>query len=98
MAAMAQALIAGRIDCRTAGRLVVQLQTMSKLLWMSHCKGCQGSKKQVSPQICTDTRRSIPSERLLKDRLLEEPMLRRASERHAERDGPRMEAKKREVL
>ena len=32
VAVMAQALIAGRIDCKTAGRLVVQLQTVSKLL------------------------------------------------------------------
>jgi hypothetical protein len=34
LAVMAQALIDGRIDCKTAGRLVVHLQTMSKLLWM----------------------------------------------------------------
>ena len=33
---MAKALIAGRIDCKTAGRLVVQLQTVSKLLRMLH--------------------------------------------------------------
>ena len=32
VAVMAKALIAGRIDCKTAGRLVVQLQTVSKLL------------------------------------------------------------------
>ncbi len=38
IAVMAQALIDGRIDCKTAGRLVVELQTMSKLLWMAHCK------------------------------------------------------------
>ena len=34
LAVMAQALIDGRIDCKTAGRLVVNLQTMSKLLRM----------------------------------------------------------------
>jgi hypothetical protein len=33
LAVMAQAVIAGRIDCKTAGRLVVQLQTVSELLW-----------------------------------------------------------------
>ena len=36
LAVMAQALIDGRIDCKTAGRMVVHLQTMSKLLWMVH--------------------------------------------------------------
>ena len=36
LAVMARALIDGRIDCRTAGRLAVELQTASKLLWMSH--------------------------------------------------------------
>jgi hypothetical protein len=36
LAVMAQALIDGRIDCKTAGRLAVELQTMSKLLWMMH--------------------------------------------------------------
>ena len=35
LAVMGRALIDGRIDCKTAGRLVVQLQTMSKLLWMN---------------------------------------------------------------
>ena len=33
LAVMARAVIAGRIDCKTAGRLIVHLQTMSKLLW-----------------------------------------------------------------
>jgi hypothetical protein len=36
LAVMARALIDGRIDCKTAGRLVVHLQTMSKLLWTLH--------------------------------------------------------------
>jgi len=35
LAKMMQALIDGRVDCKTAGRLVVQLQTASKLLWMA---------------------------------------------------------------
>jgi hypothetical protein len=34
LAVMAQALIDGRIDCKTAGRLAVDLQTMAKLLRM----------------------------------------------------------------
>jgi hypothetical protein len=36
VAVMARAVIDGRIDCKTAGRLVVHLQTMSKLLWTLH--------------------------------------------------------------
>ena len=53
-----QALIEGKIDCKTAGRLVVQLQTVSKLLRMLHRKGCEGRKeKQISPQISADERR-----------------------------------------
>ena len=36
IAKTAQALIDGRIDCKTAGRLAVDLQMMSKLLWLYH--------------------------------------------------------------
>jgi hypothetical protein len=39
LAVMAQALIDGRIDCKTAGRLAVGLQMASKLLWMIHRRG-----------------------------------------------------------
>jgi len=49
LAVMARALIDGRIDCRTAGRLAVELQTASKLLWM-----LQGKKTKISPPINTD--------------------------------------------
>ena len=35
-AVMARAVIAGRIDCKTAGQMVVHLQTISKLLWQIH--------------------------------------------------------------
>jgi hypothetical protein len=35
-AVMARAVIAGRIDCKTAGRMVVHLQTVSKLLRVYH--------------------------------------------------------------
>jgi hypothetical protein len=38
LAVMSRAIIAGRIDCKTAGRLLVHLQTMSKLLWTLHGK------------------------------------------------------------
>jgi len=38
LAVMARAIIGGRIDCKTAGRLAVHLQTISKLLWMLHKK------------------------------------------------------------
>jgi hypothetical protein len=59
LAVMAQAVIAGRIDCKTAGRLVVQLQTMSKLLQVLHRKGREGRKEtQILLQICADERRS----------------------------------------
>src|ERR1051326_1273206 len=53
LAVMSQALIAGRIDCKTAGRLLVHLQTVSKLLWQIHRKGREGRKeRQESPQMC----------------------------------------------
>jgi hypothetical protein len=38
LAVMMQAVIDGRIDCKTAGRMVVQLQTVSKLLRMMKTK------------------------------------------------------------
>ena len=47
LAVVAKALIAGRIDCKTAGRLLVHLQAMSKLLWML-------KKTRTLPQINTD--------------------------------------------
>jgi hypothetical protein len=52
LAVMGRAVINGRIDCKTAGRLVVHLQTMSKLLWQIHRKGREG-RKDV-PLINTD--------------------------------------------
>lgn len=39
LAVMARAVINGRIDCKTAGQMVVHLQTFSKLLWQIHRKG-----------------------------------------------------------
>ncbi|MGZ4899778.1 MAG: hypothetical protein ACXV8X_08995, partial [Candidatus Angelobacter sp.] len=70
LAVMAQALIGGRIDGKTAGKLVVELQTMSKLLWMLHCRKTSatearrhGEQRGVS-QICADDRRLDSPERL----------------------------------
>src|SRR5215831_3538831 len=58
LAVMARALMDGRIDCKTAGRLVVHLQTLSKLLWQIHRKEREGRKgNQALPQICADERR-----------------------------------------
>jgi hypothetical protein len=47
LAVMARAVIGGRIDCKTAGRLVLHLQMMSKLLWTLH-------KNKTVPLIDTD--------------------------------------------
>lgn len=44
LAVMSRAVITGRIDCKTAGQMVVQLQTFSKLLWQIHRKGRKGRK------------------------------------------------------
>jgi hypothetical protein len=55
LAKMAQALIDGRIDCKTAGRLALGLQMASKLLWIIHRKGRK--ENQILPQICADERR-----------------------------------------
>ncbi|MGZ7083918.1 MAG: hypothetical protein ACXVIO_12045 [Candidatus Angelobacter sp.] len=49
LAVMAQALIDGRINCKTAGRLVVELQTFSKLQWMVH-----RTKTKTLPRMNTD--------------------------------------------
>jgi len=58
VAVAAQALIEGRIDCKTAGRLVVELQTFSRLLRMDHRKGRQGRKEiQILQQTCASDRR-----------------------------------------
>ena len=62
IAVMARALINGRIDCKTGGRLVVQLQTASKLLRMVYRKGSDGRKEsRRSPQISAEGRRKRSS-------------------------------------
>ena len=66
LAVMARALIAGRIDCKTAGQMVVHLQTCSKLLWQIHRKtkstteARRHGEKPGLPQICADERRWDP--------------------------------------
>jgi hypothetical protein len=68
LAVVARAVIAGRIDCKTAGRLLVQLQTVSKLLRVYHRdhRGTQREKALTTkvtkehegwPQIQADRRR-----------------------------------------
>jgi hypothetical protein len=52
LAVMAQAVIEGRIDCKTAGRLVVQLQTVSKLLRLYH----RGTQRTATALTTKDTR------------------------------------------
>jgi hypothetical protein len=49
LAVMARAVINGRIDCKTAGQMVVHLQTLSKLLWQVHRK-----RRKDLPLIHTD--------------------------------------------
>lgn len=56
---MAQAVIDGRIDCKTAGRWIIGLQTAAKLLRTIDRQGCGVRKEQqVRPQICADESRS----------------------------------------
>jgi hypothetical protein len=68
LAVVSRALMHGRIDCKTAGRLLVHLQTMSKLLWLYHRsqRGKQQEKALTTkdtkeheglPQVCADERR-----------------------------------------
>jgi hypothetical protein len=52
LAVMSRAVITGRIDCKTAGQMVVHLQTLSKLLWQIHRKERKGRKDL--PLIHTD--------------------------------------------
>jgi hypothetical protein len=93
LAVMAQAVIDGRVDCKTAGRLVVQLQTVSKLLRVYH-RGHREAQRtttalttkdtkenQILPQICADESRL--GRRMKKARLTKE------ARRHAEQ--PRAE-------
>jgi hypothetical protein len=60
IAKMAQALIDGRIDCTTAGRLAMDLQTMSKLLWAYH-RGHRGTQREKT--LTTKVTHSTPLSR-----------------------------------
>ena len=69
LAVMSEALIHGRIDCKTAGRLLVHLQTMSKLLRVGHGKTSttearRHGEQQVLRQICAEERRSNRGQQL----------------------------------
>src|SRR5262245_26471585 len=66
IAVMARALIDGTIDCKTAGRLAVGLQTASRLLWMHRTvsQGRQG--RQRLPQVSADQARLEKENRLIK--------------------------------
>lgn len=44
LSAVAQALLDGPIDEKTAGRLLIELQTASKLLWLQHLLNRRGHK------------------------------------------------------
>jgi hypothetical protein len=55
LAKMAQALIDGRIDCKTAGRLVVQLQMASKMLW-AYYRGHREAQRTTRALTTKDTR------------------------------------------
>jgi hypothetical protein len=49
ISAVAQALLDGRIDAKTAGGLIIELQTASKLLWQQHLlnrRGHRGTQKK----------------------------------------------------
>src|SRR5579859_3978476 len=61
-AVMARAVITGRIDCKTAGQMVVHLQTISKLLWRIHRK-----ERKNLPLINTDDAdlKRLPEEKSL---------------------------------
>ena len=66
LAVMSRWLIQGRIDCKTAGRLIVHLQTMSKLLWQTHRKkkptteARRHGEQQETRGVCADGRRLKP--------------------------------------
>ena len=56
LAVMMQAVIDGRVDCKTAGRLVVQLQTVSKLLRLYH-RGHRGTQGTATALTTKDTKK-----------------------------------------
>jgi len=68
LAVMSRALIHGRIDCKTAGQMVVHLQTLSKLLWQVHRK-----ERKDLPLIHTD---DTDLKKLPKTPELQKPLLR----------------------
>ncbi len=65
LAVMARAVIDGRIDCTTAGRLAMELQMMSKLLWMLHRKGGEGGKDLPLINTGDTDRKKLPKAKAL---------------------------------
>lgn len=60
LAVMARALINGRIDCKTAGQMVVHLQTCSKLLWIYHRDHRATQRKQILTTKDTKEHEDLP--------------------------------------
>jgi len=58
LAVVSRAIIAGRIDCKTAGRLLVHLQTMSKLLWLYH-RDHRGTQREKALTTARQSRNQI---------------------------------------
>ena len=56
LAVTARAVIDGRIDCKTAGRLLVQLQMASKLLWLYH-RGHRETQRTARALTTKDTKK-----------------------------------------
>lgn len=56
LAVTARAVIDGRIDCKTAGRLLVQLQMASKLLWLYH-RGHRETQRKARALTTKDTKK-----------------------------------------
>jgi hypothetical protein len=63
IAVMARAVIDGRIDCKTAGRLALELQTASKLLWLQ-----QNAAKKLQQQSRTEQAGSRTSQNVFAGR------------------------------
>jgi hypothetical protein len=83
-AVMTRAVITGKIDCKTAGQMVVHLQTMSKLLWQIHRKG-----RKDLPLIHADNTdlKKLPNPNPLPRTNTDDTDLTTESRRHGEKQG-----------
>lgn len=59
IAVMAQAVIDGRIDCKTAGRLALELQTASKLLWLQQKAAVKRKPQSRTEQSSSNTSQNV---------------------------------------